>query len=248
MTLELRNLKRKRSNECLFCEKTGNLVKEPQPQSFITIEKAADRRKDDVSEKIKNNAEFTTMECTWHRGCMASYVSEEKIKRRETALKLQEDASSSNVEANDSDVAGSSKNIRESLSRPSEIDKQKKCLICGKLTRKKDKKLLLCSELSAAQNIFVTAHVKQDHVFTQISTCKQPEDLFAIEVRYHKHCYRDYLRLPRNSERPAGRPTCQIPPEILLGAFEKLYHKPIVSVLEISDDDGERVVKIMNEN
>ncbi|GBP23591.1 hypothetical protein EVAR_80207_1 [Eumeta japonica] len=43
-----------------------------------------------------------------------------------------------------------------------------------------------------------------------------------MEVRYHKHCYRDYLRLPRNSETPAGRPANKIPHDILIQAFEKL--------------------------
>ena len=41
-------------------------------------------------------------------------------------------------------------------------------------------------------------------------------------MRYHKHCYHDYLRLPRNSENPTGQPSSKIPQEILHNAFNKL--------------------------
>lgn len=43
-----------------------------------------------------------------------------------------------------------------------------------------------------------------------------------MEVRYHQNCYRDYIRLPRNSENPTGRPLIKIPHDILIEAFEKL--------------------------
>lgn len=80
----------------------------------------------------------------------------------------------------------------------------------------------MCSEISAAEKMFSIARKKGDHVFTELSTCQRPEDLFAIEVRYHKHCYLDYLRLPRSSQMPVGRPSNQIPKEILIDAFDKL--------------------------
>ncbi|KAF5275267.1 hypothetical protein FQA39_LY06927 [Lamprigera yunnana] len=63
--------------------------------------------------------------------------------------------------------------------------------------------------------------MKQDHVFTQLSTCQQSEDLFAVEKRYHEYCNRDNLRLSRNSETPAGRPN-KILEEILHNEFDKL--------------------------
>ncbi|CAH0564652.1 unnamed protein product [Brassicogethes aeneus] len=46
-----------------------------------------------------------------------------------------------------------------------------------------------------------------------------------MKVKYHKHCYRDYLRLPRNSATPAGRPPNKIPHYVLIEAFEKLIDK-----------------------
>lgn len=80
----------------------------------------------------------------------------------------------------------------------------------------------MCSEISAAKQILNTARNKQDDVYTKISTCEHPADLFAMEVKYHKHCYRDYLWLPRNSTTPAGRLSNKIPQDVLIEAFEKL--------------------------
>ncbi|CAH0552552.1 unnamed protein product [Brassicogethes aeneus] len=50
MSLQVTNVKRRRLNEmsCLFCDETGNLVEKPKPQSFVNIQRAADRRKDDI--------------------------------------------------------------------------------------------------------------------------------------------------------------------------------------------------------
>lgn len=42
-----------------------------------------------------------------------------------------------------------------------------------------------------------TPRIKQYHVSTQqLSSCQKPGHLFAIEVRYYKCSYCDYLRLP----------------------------------------------------
>lgn len=60
--------------------------------------------------------------------------------------------------------------------------------------------------MSTAEQILNSACKKQDYVYAKISTCEHSTDLFAIKVKYHKHCYRDYLRLRRNLTIPAGRP------------------------------------------
>jgi hypothetical protein len=51
MTLEIVNLKRKIPFElvCLFCESSEQLVINPKPETFLTIRRAAERRKDEVS-------------------------------------------------------------------------------------------------------------------------------------------------------------------------------------------------------
>ncbi|CAG9561075.1 unnamed protein product [Danaus chrysippus] len=133
--------------------------------------------------------------------------------------KEEEEVSASNSKANVEELTPKS---RSSSREPAALKKSSKCIFCKKVTRNQDKQLHLCLEISAAEKIFSTARRKEDHVFTELSTCQRPEDLFAIGVRYHKHCYLDYLRLPRSSELPAGRPSNQIPKEILINAFDKL--------------------------
>lgn len=137
MSFEVVNLKRKRLNElyCLFCEETTNLVKEPKLTTLLSIKKAADRRKDDISEKFerKYNPDSTKQDFSWHQNCLASYISEEKIRRREISLYKKEEASSSTSEANVSDTP----KFRLS-SRQREVKGEGlKCLICKKLSRQK---------------------------------------------------------------------------------------------------------------
>ncbi|GFQ96640.1 uncharacterized protein TNCT_690591 [Trichonephila clavata] len=222
MSVQVINVKKRKLNElsCLFCDKTGDLVKNPKSQTFISIQRAADRRKDDISQKIESDTDFIAHNCSWHRACIATYISEEKIRRRELALLKQENASisTSSTEAN---VSGSQR-VRRSSRSQLKLDTNQKCLICGKQTRNKNKSLLLCSEISAAEQILNTARKKRDDVFTKIGICEHPADLFAMEVRYHEQFYRDYLRQSRNSENPASS---KIPHDILMEAFEKLINE-----------------------
>ncbi|GFQ77424.1 hypothetical protein TNCT_567911 [Trichonephila clavata] len=105
MSVQVINVKKRKLNElsCLFCDKTGDLVKNPKSQTFISVQRAADRRKDDISQKIESDTDFIAHNCSWHRACIATYISEEKIRRRELALLKQENASisTSSTEANE---------------------------------------------------------------------------------------------------------------------------------------------------
>nr|CAH7753441.1 unnamed protein product [Callosobruchus chinensis] len=189
--------------------------------AIMESRQAANRRKDSISEKFLKlyDPNSTEPEFSWHQDCLATYISEEKIRRREIALHKQEEVSASTSKANVEKLAPKP---RSSSRTPAALKKSLKCIFCKKVTRNKDQKLHLCSEIAAAEKNFSTARRKEDHVFTELSTYQRPADLFAIEVRYHKHCYLDYLRLPRRSEMPAGRPSNQIPKEILMDAFDKL--------------------------
>lgn len=223
MSLEVVYLKRKKPNEqfCLFCDNSSDLVKNPRPGTLLTIKEAANRRKDSISEKFSKlyDPDSTKQEFSWHQDCLATYISEEKIRRREIALYKREEVSASTSKVNVEELTPKS---RSSSRTPAALKKSLKCIFCKKVTRNKNKQLHLCSEIAAAEKILNTARRKEDHVFTILSTCQRPEDLFAFEVRYHKHCYLDYLRLPRSSQMPAGRPSNQIPKEILMDAFDKL--------------------------
>lgn len=50
LSIEVLDLKRKRPNELsyLFCDDLNSLVKEPQPNTWLSNENAADRRKNNI--------------------------------------------------------------------------------------------------------------------------------------------------------------------------------------------------------
>ena len=50
MSLQVTNIKKQKLNEIsrLFCDGTDNLVNYPKPQSFLSIQRAADRRKEKI--------------------------------------------------------------------------------------------------------------------------------------------------------------------------------------------------------
>ena len=50
MSLQVTNIKKQKLNEisCLFCDGTDNLVNNPKSQSFLSIQRAADRRKEKI--------------------------------------------------------------------------------------------------------------------------------------------------------------------------------------------------------
>lgn len=80
MSLEVVNFKRNRANEQLFCNKTNDLVKEPKSITLISIKKAADGKKDNISRKFEKlfNPDSMRQDFSWHQGCLAKYISEEK--------------------------------------------------------------------------------------------------------------------------------------------------------------------------
>lgn len=77
---------------CLFCDKPGDLVKEPNPEMYLTIKGAADKRQDEIRDKfyILYNPDFTKQSFSWHKDCMTSYV---KYKRP----RVKEDVAESSV-------------------------------------------------------------------------------------------------------------------------------------------------------
>lgn len=223
MSLQVVNLKRKSPNElfCLLCDQPGNLINHPKKETFQTIKNAANRRKDNVQEKFDNlfdpNADEQCF--SWHTSCLASYISEEKIRRREIALyKLQEESLSTSTQ----DETGiSTQSTRRSI-RQSESSSTLNCFICGHLKKNKDTKLFFLTEVSSATLIFNAARRKQDEVFTNICNYQAPEDLIGNKFKYHKACYSKYIAVPRNSSNKGGRPSTSMSQEQLLVAFEKL--------------------------
>lgn len=65
---------------CLLSDETGNVVSKQKLRTSPTIQKAADRRKDEISVKFKiqYNPEFTIQRFSWYRSCFANYINEER--------------------------------------------------------------------------------------------------------------------------------------------------------------------------
>lgn len=85
--------KRKFSDDtlpCIFCEITNNVVKNPKPDTYITVQSAAYRRKDKAAIRFENlfNSSLDKQTFSWHR---TGYSSEEKIRRREIQLHKQDE-------------------------------------------------------------------------------------------------------------------------------------------------------------
>ncbi|KAF5305048.1 hypothetical protein FQA39_LY09310 [Lamprigera yunnana] len=132
MSLEVVNFKRKKPNEqfCLFCDNSSDLVKNPRPGTLLHIKEAANRRKDSISEKFSKlyDPDCTKQEFSWHQDCLATYISEEKIRRREIALyKEEEEVSASTSKANVEELTPKS---RSSSRTPAALKKSFKCIFC----------------------------------------------------------------------------------------------------------------------
>ncbi|KAF5281811.1 hypothetical protein FQA39_LY05025 [Lamprigera yunnana] len=140
MSLEVVNLKRKKPNEqfCLFCDNSSDLVKNPRPGTLLHIKEAANRRKDSISEKFSKlyDPDCTKQEFSWHQDCLATYISEEKIRRREIALyKEEEEVSVSTSKANVEELTPKS---RSSSRTPTALKKSLKCIFCKKKAKEEE--------------------------------------------------------------------------------------------------------------
>lgn len=80
-----------------------------------------------------------TYNCSWHRTCNATYITEEKIRRRELELLKQENASAS-TSSTEAHVSGSQR-VRRSSRSELKLDAKQICLICAKQTRNNNKTL-----------------------------------------------------------------------------------------------------------
>lgn len=216
--------KRKHSdngNVCIFCCEPENLIAQPKSETYLTVKRAAERRNDDVSKRffVLYRSEEQKQTFSWHKVCLSTYVSEEKIKRREKSLEKQADTTDQHCE----EYGPSTSSTRQCGRRNSKgMDMKYTCIICCQKTKKKDDKLFLLSERPAAEKFFLVAKDKRDHVYTRICTCNTVDDLFALEVRYHKSCLRDYTYIRRESGNTGGRPSQSLSRDVLQVTLNKV--------------------------
>lgn len=211
--------------QCLFCGDCENVVEEPQAISFETIKNATIRRNDEIKEKFDNlyNSNLVKQPFSWHRACYASYISEEKIRRREILLRKQEeDAALLDAEVEESQ-ADSSGVLRQSLRKHLPFDISV-CIFCNNLSKKKETELLTVTQLGTAQKIFDISRRNNDHVFTRTATCVSATNIQALKLKYHRTCYLEYNRNDsRKSDNLPGRPPTTM--EILQPAFDQVTNE-----------------------
>lgn len=74
-------------SQCIFCNKASEkyYVFQPKVESYLIIQTAALRRKDDITERFKSlyNAAEKMQTFSCYKTCYASYTREEKIRQRE---------------------------------------------------------------------------------------------------------------------------------------------------------------------
>ena len=58
---------------------------------------------------------------------------------------------------------------------------------------KKIHKLCRICEKTSAQKLLNASKLFQDHVYTNIAAMQEINDVFAADIQYHVHCYREYF-------------------------------------------------------
>ena len=159
--------------ECIFCDDSKNTVQQSKRQSYITLKNAAFRRKDGVSAKFERmySENLQKQSFSWHRMCYATYVSEEKIRRREIQLSkenIDNVQSKCNDEPSILDIPSTSYSLRQGQ----ENETIRKCVICNQLKKSGTIETFVVSTRDSATKLQTSARSKlDDTVFTRMAMC-----------------------------------------------------------------------------
>lgn len=184
-------LKRKsleNSLTCLFCNDLNNIVQNPKAESYLTVQKATFRRRDDVKSKFDSMYDSNAIKQTfsWHRTCFSNYVSEEKIRRREIELQktINETVTSPTTPTSTEFCERSQMKLR-SLRDDINNKVESKCIICNQFKKDGVTSTYVISNRDCAEKLMISARSKMDHIFTKISIYDNVESILAQELRYH---------------------------------------------------------------
>lgn len=210
---------------CLFCDKPGNLVEDPDEEAYHAIKVVADERQDATRDKFYflYNDSLSRQCFSWHVKCATSYVCFDDNKRRKKPkivpnreVKIEPDEDVKVKIETDEDVKvkieldedvqvkieGESV-IKEVPSYQSKSPEEiVRCLICDKqLDLVYTKPHSFTSRLLAAKIIYNAAHIKHDAVFKKIRRYRSPEDMIDKGIHYHKACYVNYVGQPKHCQK-----------------------------------------------
>lgn len=177
--------KRKYSEDtlpCIFCDVPNKVVKNPKPDTYITVQRAAHRRNDDAAIRFAKwfNSSLDKQTFSWHRTCYASYTSEEKIRRREILLHKQEEnlQEIQSTEPLTSSIIHTPRRSTRSPENDSDL-----CIISGQLKKNQVKATYVLSDHDAAGNFLTVARLKMDDLFKKICTFDSFDILLAQQVK-----------------------------------------------------------------
>ena len=182
-------------NQCI-CHKDGESHDyQPLTQitetSWLTLTNAALVRKDHVYDKLQSYFKGEPRGC-YHRNCYQWYTHKQKLERLKRKRELQNE-----VPADTDDSSRTTKSRRSAVPRTKLVQ----CVICQTSKTSKSpgvryEPLTSLETMTASENLLQAAKIRRDH---RVSLAIEGQDLVAIEVKYHRSCYREYTR-KRNLE------------------------------------------------
>uniref|UniRef100_A0A2A4JTH8 Uncharacterized protein n=1 Tax=Heliothis virescens TaxID=7102 RepID=A0A2A4JTH8_HELVI len=189
---------------CLFCNKPGTLVTEPDAQTYDTIKQIADQRQDVIRDQfyILYDENLAKQCFSWHEGCAAIYTAPEDSKQDQVIPKQEDPHEEIEIKIEDVQFSSVIKAVRSSRVRAAPAEAVVKCLFCDQHLNPEHKKPhSMHSRMSVARLIYDAAHRKQDRVFSKIRMYDSPEAMINRGMYFHKECYVKYVKLPNCCQR-----------------------------------------------
>lgn len=177
---------------CL-CHKSGvqGPVTEFSSVSWKTFKSAAEVREDDISKSMKGKWEFGPFG-GYHRKCYQNYTAKSHIERVVTKRrKIDEDDSTVTVaeQEEESDVRLTRSSLQSTIIQM--------CWICqaektDTKDRRRKERLTNCQTMNAGSTLLDAAKARNDQ---RLMVALHNKDPVAVEVCYHKSCYRYYTNI-----------------------------------------------------
>ncbi|KAL7292083.1 hypothetical protein TKK_0014358 [Trichogramma kaykai] len=213
--------------KCIFCNKSEGVVKCPQEASFLTVQNALARWKNDVTERFEAlyRPKQKVQTFSWHRTCFANHVSERKIQKRENELSKIDNVNSSN-----STTTSSNRKHPQELRRSSRSQTKKmshECIVCEK--KKKNRQAYIISTKGRAEKFINAArmNINSNNIFTKISMYATVDSFLAAKIRCHQLCYAKHVYAAKNS--PVRRPLLMPDPTIIRQVFSRVLEEIDIS-------------------
>ena len=192
---------------CLFCQNDGNLVSTQNGRD--TIIDASRYRNDEITRRLETIGDNIFY---YHVGndCYKRYTNKTLLSRIQRKRKAEEESNTDN--SDHLSTPSTSVHLRRSLrgeSRPPPNPKsatsfllyKQKCMICDKLSHKKDFQKFRISESSRATSFLNATVFFQDEVFTRTCDLQDEHAVFGADLFYHKLCIQNYIQMFKNQSK-----------------------------------------------